>query len=84
MAEARGRYGDDTDATAEDDRQSDSRHVGVAEAKGTFSALIEGVQHRGERYVIERHGVPPDGCHPDQDGAGERGCHPQPKHGDCE
>ena len=58
MAEARGRYGDDTNTTDEDDRQSDSRHVGVAEAKGTFSALIEGVQHRGERYVIERHGKP--------------------------
>ena len=34
------------------------RHVGVAEAKATFSALIEGVQHRSERYVIERHGKP--------------------------
>ena len=26
--------------------------------KATFSALIEGVQHRSERYVIERHGKP--------------------------
>ena len=34
------------------------RHVGVAEAKATFSAMIEGVQHRSERYVIERHGKP--------------------------
>ena len=34
------------------------QHVGVAEAKATFSALIEGVQHRGEHYVIERHGKP--------------------------
>jgi prevent-host-death family protein len=58
MSEGKGRYGDDTNATDKDDRQSDSRHVGVAEAKGTFSAMIEGVQHRGERYVIERHGKP--------------------------
>lgn len=34
------------------------RHIGVAEAKATFSAMIEGVQHRSERYVIERHGKP--------------------------
>ena len=33
-------------------------HIGVARAKATFSALIEGVQHRSERYVIERHGKP--------------------------
>ena len=59
MAETRGRYGDDAGAGAADDaRRSDPRHVGVAEAKGTFSAMIEGVQHRGERYVIERHGKP--------------------------
>lgn len=58
MAEVRGRYGDDTNETDEDDRQSDRRHVGVAEAKGTFSAMIEGVQHHGEHYVIERHGKP--------------------------
>ncbi len=35
-----------------------ARHVAASEAKATFSALIEGVQHRGERYVIERHGKP--------------------------
>ena len=34
------------------------RHIGVAEAKATFSAMIEGVQHRSERYVIERRGKP--------------------------
>ena len=60
MAETTGRYGDDGDAGVadEDARRSGRRHVGVAEAKGTFSAMIEGVQHRGERYVIERHGKP--------------------------
>ena len=59
MAETRGRYGDDAGGDAADDaRRMAPRHVGVAEAKGTFSAMIEGVQHRGERYVIERHGKP--------------------------
>ena len=60
MAETTGRYGDNADTRAgdEDARRSGRRHVGVAEAKGTFSAMIEGVQHRGERYVIERHGKP--------------------------
>ena len=60
MAETTGRYGANADTRAgdEDARRSGRRHVGVAEAKGTFSAMIEGVQHRGERYVIERHGKP--------------------------
>ena len=60
MAETTGRYGDSADTRAGDGdaRRSGRRHVGVAEAKGTFSAMIEGVQHRGERYVIERHGKP--------------------------
>ena len=60
MAETRGRYGDDADKGAADEgaRRLGPRHLGVAEAKGTFSAMIEGVQHRGERYVIERHGKP--------------------------
>ena len=31
-------------------------HISVAHAKAKFSALLEGVFHRGERYVIERHG----------------------------
>ncbi len=31
-------------------------HISVAHAKAKFSALVEGVLHRGERYVIERHG----------------------------
>lgn len=53
MAESAGRYGNETN-----DSQARRRHVGVAEAKGTFSSLIEGVQHRGESYVIERHGKP--------------------------
>lgn len=52
-----------TDSSAERDypaerHEAGARHVGVSEAKATFSALIEGVQHRGERYVIERHGKP--------------------------
>lgn len=34
----------------------EAKHVNVAAAKAKFSSLIEGVFHRGERYVIERHG----------------------------
>ena len=34
------------------------RHIGIAEARGTFSAMIEAVEHKGEHYVIERHGKP--------------------------
>ena len=48
----------DREAADEANAASGPRHVGVAEAKATFSALIEGVQHRSERYVIERHGKP--------------------------
>jgi prevent-host-death family protein len=33
-----------------------AKHISVAEAKARFSALLDGVLHRGERYVIERHG----------------------------
>lgn len=33
-----------------------AKHISVADAKAKFSALLEGVLHRGERYVIERHG----------------------------
>ena len=60
MAETRPGYGNakDGEAASEQDTESGPRHVGVAEAKATFSALIEGVQHRSERYVIERHGKP--------------------------
>ena len=50
MTETPAEYGESPEAGP--------RHVGVAEAKATFSALIEGVQHRGEHYVIERHGKP--------------------------
>ncbi|MXZ46667.1 MAG: type II toxin-antitoxin system Phd/YefM family antitoxin [Chloroflexi bacterium] len=53
MSETTGRY----ESHAEGD-VSDAFRVGVAEAKGKFSALVEGVQHRGEHYVIERHGKP--------------------------
>ena len=31
-------------------------HVSAAEAKARFAALLDGVQHRGDRYVVERHG----------------------------
>ena len=60
MAEDPARYGNANDREAADEANAASgpRHVGVAEAKATFSALIEGVQHRGEHYVIERHGKP--------------------------
>ena len=37
-------------------RQRPATQVSVAHAKATFSALLEGVLHRGERYVIERDG----------------------------
>lgn len=30
--------------------------IALAEAKAKFSAVVEGVAHRNERYVIERHG----------------------------
>ena len=33
-----------------------ARHISLAQAKATFSAVVDGVLHRGERYVIERHG----------------------------
>ncbi len=60
MAETRPGYGNakDGEAASEQDTESGPRHLGVAEAKATFSALIEGVQHRSEHYVIERHGKP--------------------------
>ena len=32
------------------------------------------------RSFIERRGVPPDGCHTEQDGVREPGCEPKPKH----
>ena len=34
------------------------RRVGIAEVKAEFSAVVDGVRHRGERYVIERRGRP--------------------------
>ena len=60
MAEDPARSGRANDGEAADGESPETgpRHVGVAEAKATFSALIEGVQHRGEHYVIERHGKP--------------------------
>ena len=32
-----------------------AKHISVAEAKAKFSAMIDGVLHRGEHYLIERH-----------------------------
>lgn len=31
-------------------------HISVADAKARFAAVLDGVLHRGERYVIERRG----------------------------
>lgn len=33
-----------------------ARSISLAEAKAKFSAVVDGVLHRHERYVIERHG----------------------------
>ena len=33
-----------------------TKHVSAAEAKARFAALLDDVQHRGNRYVVERHG----------------------------
>lgn len=33
-----------------------AKRISVADAKAKFSTLLDGVLHRGERYVIERHG----------------------------
>jgi len=33
-----------------------AKHVSIAEAKAKFSSIVDGVLHRGERYLIERHG----------------------------
>lgn len=33
-------------------------HISMAQAKATFSAMVEGVAHRGERYLVLRHGRP--------------------------
>lgn len=32
------------------------QHISVANAKAQFASVLDGVMHRGERYVIERHG----------------------------
>ncbi|MEZ4503964.1 MAG: type II toxin-antitoxin system Phd/YefM family antitoxin [Dehalococcoidia bacterium] len=31
-------------------------HISIAEAKSRFSAMVDGVLHHGERFLIERHG----------------------------
>lgn len=33
-----------------------AKHVSLAEAKAKFSAIVDGVLHHGEHYLIERHG----------------------------
>ena len=33
-----------------------AKHISLAEAKAKFSAIVDGVLHRGEHYLIERHG----------------------------
>lgn len=33
-----------------------AKHISIAEAKARFSAMVDGVLHRGEHYLIERHG----------------------------
>jgi prevent-host-death family protein len=35
-----------------------TKRVSAAEAKARFAELVSRVAHRGERYVIERHGRP--------------------------
>lgn len=39
-------------------RQGDSEHLGVGEVKRRFSEVLSRVEHRGERFVIERRGTP--------------------------
>lgn len=33
-----------------------AKRISIAEAKARFSAMVDGVLHRGEHYLIERHG----------------------------
>ncbi len=33
-----------------------AKHISLAEAKAKFSAIVDGVLHSGEHYLIERHG----------------------------
>jgi prevent-host-death family protein len=33
-----------------------TKQISAAEAKVRFSALLDDVQHHGDRYVVERHG----------------------------
>ena len=32
------------------------KHISVADVKARFADVLDGVLHRGERYVVERHG----------------------------
>jgi prevent-host-death family protein len=34
------------------------RKLGLTEARQNFSELVEGVQYRGDTYIISRHGKP--------------------------
>lgn len=33
-----------------------AKHISVADVKARFASVLDDVLHRGERYVIERHG----------------------------
>lgn len=33
-----------------------AKRIGIAEAKAKFAAMVDDVLHRGEHYLIERHG----------------------------
>lgn len=35
-----------------------TNRISLAEAKARFSAIVDGVLHHGEHYLIERHGRP--------------------------
>ena len=34
------------------------KEVGITEARKEFSTIVEEVQHRGDSYIISRHGKP--------------------------
>lgn len=35
---------------------SGPKHISAADAKARLAAVLDDVQHKGERYVVERHG----------------------------
>jgi prevent-host-death family protein len=34
------------------------KNIGIAEARGDFSRIVEQVQYKGRTYIINRHGKP--------------------------